>query len=180
MEFHELSEIERLLLYNQYEILKKLSDDEHDKKEYEIYQKILQYGFVRNYQKFIGDIGTECTPIEVMNFVYEVFEMFRSLNYSYRDYEKNKSGTFDPEDLKFYGYDGNYEADHLIYADFLLNDLGLYKESQKTGKHASYNSHWPTIPKYKAMLRSWHQVLGEDSYRKLTLEEIKNVLEAKY
>ena len=78
----ELTKKERLILYNQYEILKKLDPDGEE--NYKIDQEILINGFKANYDDLASGFMDE-TSVEVSEFVIDVLQMYRTLNNSYRE-----------------------------------------------------------------------------------------------
>lgn len=116
----ELSKKERLILFNQYEILKHLNPDEQE--GYEINQKILQDGFVYDYNRLDSFLSEE-TPVDVSEFVYEVLQMYRCIRDSYYSYNEKDKKEFNKLDPKFRGFDGNEEPEYYIYACFLLEKI---------------------------------------------------------
>ncbi len=51
------------------------------------------------------------------------------------------------EHVEFYGFDGNYESEHLNIAAFMIKDLDRFREFQ--GREL--NSHAPTLERYRSM-----------------------------
>lgn len=169
----ELSKKERLFLYNQYEILKKLSKDEHDKKYYELKQKVLESGFSYDYDDLTEFLYDEM-PVENSKFVWEYFNLLRCLGNSYEELSEEEQMQINKKDLLFDGFDGNEEAKYLIYAEYILNDLDRYGEV--VYKKKDLNSHWPKLDKYERMIEKWRD-MREDEYTNLTFKQMKNILE---
>ena len=120
----ELSKKDRIILFNQYEILKRLDTDNAE--QYEIYQDILAQGFEYNYEE-IGPALCE-VPYSVSEKVYEILEMLRCMTFSFDNLE-DVTGL-DREDYLFRGFDGNdnEEAKYYEYAEWLIKSNGKYQE----------------------------------------------------
>lgn len=166
----DLSKTERLILYNQYEILEKLSSDDYDKKHYKKCKDILANGYSRNYYIFLEHIGDECDQ-EIMDSVYDILEMFRSLSSSFMSLSVDEKTEIDRDKIRFQGFDGN-GAGHYSYARFIIEDLGLYEESRLE----DYNTHYPIEDYYFGMLNKWKKIVGPQKYRKLSKNEINIII----
>ena len=70
-----INEKERLTLYNQYEILKRLNPDEVE--YYNVKQEIVINGFKANYNDLVNGFMDE-TPVEVSEFVIDVLQMYEN------------------------------------------------------------------------------------------------------
>lgn len=167
----DLTKKERLILFNQYEILKHL--DPAEKEMYEINQKILSSGYKFDYDEIIGFLEDE-TSEEISKFVYDVLQMYRCINDSYNDLSEEEREEFKKLNTKFGGFDGNEEYRYYSYACFLLEDLGKFEESYDGGK-ISINSHRNMLNKYNRMISKWKEV-SENRYDSLTLDQIKYIL----
>ena len=166
----ELTKKERLILFNQYEILKHL--DPQEKEEYEKNQKIIYNGFKYDYDELVGFLNEE-TPVEVSEFVYDVLQMYRCINDSYDDLTEEEKDEFKKLNTRFAGFDGNEESKYYWYACFLLEDLGKFEESYDNGK-IEINSHSNRLYRYNKMLSNWKEV-RDGRYSSLTLEQIKYI-----
>ena len=164
-----LSKQERLILFNQYEILKNINPD--NEKEYKNYQEILSSGYTENYCNFTAIIN-EPTPKEVQKFVYKVLDMFRGLNDSYIQLSDADKSQIKFEDIIYQGFDGNEEGEYYMYANFLLESLGLYAESYTNSKH-QLNSHCNKVSTYSKMIKLWDTIADKFS---MDLENIKNLI----
>ncbi|EES50529.1 YfbU family protein [Clostridium cagae] len=166
----ELNKIQRLILYNQYQILKHLEPEE--KETYEISQKILHNGFKYDYDELTSFFNEEI-PEEISEFVYDVLQMYRCINDSYGDLSNEEKEGFKKLNTTFGGFDGNEEPKYYSYACFLLEDLEKFEESYNNGK-ISPNSHRNMLKKYEKMLSKWEEVRN-GRYDSLTLEQIKYI-----
>lgn len=169
----ELSQSERLILYNQYEILKQLTKDKHDIKHYETVQTALQSGYTRNYDIFCSHICEKELESEKMTYVYDVLDMYRLLSDSVDELHAPEKELINSHDISFRGFDGNEESEYLGYADFIINSLGAYSEN----KRPALNSHAPTLWRYDKMLSQLRKIIEDETYRLLTFSEIKQVIE---
>lgn len=74
------------------------------------------------------------------------------------------------------GLTGTTRAPRCTYTEFVLNDLGRFKELQNEEK--DYNTHMPTIGRYEAMLEKW-EALGKARFE-MDEEQLRRVLDAVY
>ena len=168
----DLSKKERLLLFNQYEILKHINPEET--KEYEINQDILFYGYKNEYDSLVNNFF-EDTSIEVSSFVLDVLQMYRCINNSYYNLSDDEKEEYKKLPTSFEGFDGNEETDYYMYACFVLEKKGEYEESYQDGK-IDTNSHWNKVSKYANMLNRWKEVRS-GRYDTLSLENIRYIVQ---
>lgn len=166
----DLTKKDRLLLYNQLEILKYLNPDDCD--TYELEQKILVDGYKHNYNELIEGFSDELDE-SVSKYVFDVFQMYRSLNNSYLKLSKEDKLEIDIYDIKFQGYDGNEEVNHYAYAKFVLEDLKRYAEIYDNG-NVEFNSHTNKLSDYSRMIQIWKSISGR--YNDLSLCQIKKII----
>jgi uncharacterized protein YfbU (UPF0304 family) len=155
---------ERLTLWNQYEILKRLNPD--DTKEYATSQEILSNGYEQYYSEINPSIYKEITPRDISREVEEILNVFRAIKFSciklgYTPH--SRSAEFD-------GFDGNEEGDQYGFAIFVRRTLGKWDEL----KDRPDNSHSNVVDRYRRMLAKWKQ-LGERY--ELTADEIEEIAE---
>lgn len=149
-----ISNIDRWILYNQFEILKRLaeqSDSPGNAKEYELDQKVISSGYEWNYDQISQHIHP---PMEYGDCeeVIRVLEMYRAIyNACNRDVDCSKINS---PYLRFRGFDGSIETNYYIYSEFMIEDRGLFQES-KADTGSDLNSHTPMIDRYRKMLRKW-------------------------
>ncbi len=167
----ELDLKDRLILYNQYEILKGINAEECE--EYELMQNIVVNGFKYNYSELIEGFYDE-TPELISEFVFDVLQMYRVLNNSYEELSLEEKQQINKNDITYGGFDGNEEGSYYTYANFVLEDLGRYEEIYNNGK-VELNSHRNMLNKYTRMVRTWKEVKS-GRYNSLTFENIKKVI----
>lgn len=167
----ELSDKDRLILYNQYEILKILNPQE--KEYYEVDQEILINGFKANYDDLASGFMDE-TSVEVSEFVIDVLQMYRTLNNSYRELNEEEQKEINPKDIMFKGFDGNEEIDYYVYCEFYMNKLNRFEEL-KESKYFELNSHRNMVDYYRRKLSLWKEV-KTGRYDKLTLDNILYIM----
>ncbi|HFE9685132.1 TPA: YfbU family protein [Clostridium perfringens] len=167
----DLNDKERLILFNQYEILKRLNKDEYN--DYEVKQEILLNGFKYNYDELIEGFSEE-TKTEISEFVFDVLQMHRVLLFSYEDLTPEEKKEINLGDIKFRGFDGNEEIDYYMYAQFVLKKLKRFEEIYDDGK-VEFNSHWNTLNRYKRMLNTWNEV-STGRYNNISLQDIKKII----
>lgn len=168
----KLSKKDRLLLLNQYKILKSI-DDPYPNQSDEIIT-ILQDGYEIFYHK-IEDTLMDDLPVSECSVVLDILSIYRIIE----DYKKNNPKV---DEIKnhiwgsFKGFDGNNEAHYMGFTEFLINDQGKFAEQKSsTSKVYQCNSHMPCVNKYRNMISKWKQ--HKDRY-KLDKDDIINILEA--
>lgn len=156
----KLTTVERLLLLNQFEILKRLSSNKSDKADYELKISALSDGYDDDFDQMYAHIPEPLSP-QVMEEVREILDMFRALG--------PKDGGRVPAAAHFIGFDGNDEGEYYAYATFLLEERGLWRESHRD----DYNTHSPVLPKYRAMLQEWRACKDKNNP---TPDEVKRII----
>ncbi|TDP48782.1 YfbU family protein [Zavarzinia compransoris] len=157
---------ERLTLWNQYEILKRINPD--DTKEYETNQGILSNGYEQYYSEINPSIYAETTKREVSREVEEILNVFRAIKFSCLKLGYTPKSRY----AEFEGFDGNEEGDQYGFAMFVRRTLGKWDEL----KDAPDNSHSNVLERYRRMLATWHR-LGEKY--ELTEAEIEEMAESR-
>jgi uncharacterized protein YfbU (UPF0304 family) len=165
----DLSDKDRLILANQYEILSKLDENESD--TYVLLAKSLRDGHKWLYQTQLENMLSENLSDEETQHVLDIAGLYGTLKDSYSRIS-DKSGI-DEELLDFPGFDGNNEYELLNFANALVEN-GRYEVTlEPKGK----NSHMPTTETYRRMIAKWRE-LGEPIYP-FDRETIIAILEAR-
>ncbi|CUB24276.1 hypothetical protein BN2127_JRS3_03780 [Bacillus safensis] len=166
---------QRAILINQFEILKRL--DNNNEKDYDHNIEVLFNGYSTFYKKIFGDIEDEF-PEEITRKVYDVLDMFRVLYSSYEQLTSEEKKEIDEKDVLFKGFDGNEETNHFVFASFILRKTELYSDLQELIKQnkVEINSHRNIIYYYDELLANWSKIRKETKGR-LSLEQIKYVLD---
>lgn len=159
----ELSKKERLFLFNQYKILEKLYPE--DPGLWKEPQAIILSGFAGDYDSLIDSMGN--VSAEACSEVISILQMFRALHDSYERLE-DKSGI-EKKDVVFDGFDGNEEADHYIYANFVIVEQKKFTEFNQV----KLNSHANRLPGYRQKLSRWKKY---DPYNALSKEQIQAIV----
>jgi uncharacterized protein len=135
----ELTQVEKLILSNQYEILKGIYPNRAE--EFDTILESLQSGYDGDFKELACQGFEKSLSTTTYQEVREILQMFRALKPAY--------GV--PAAANFVGFDGNEEADYHSYAIFLLERRGLWKELHRD----DYNTHCPVLPDYRKMLEEW-------------------------
>lgn len=162
----QLTDVERILLANQCEILGLLTkDDGHTKMA-----KNLRDGHTWLYKNYFQQISDNLPDSDV-DHVLAILGIYSDLKDSYGKLS-DKSGV-DKRLVRFPGFDGNNESDLLCFAQ-ALTDNGSFSET--IGKSAQ-NSHMPTREMYGRMIEEW-KAMGEPSYP-YSKDQILQIIQAK-
>lgn len=160
-----LTDYERLILANQYEILGLLKDKES-------YIQLAEN--LRDGHKWLYDQHTQVVENlseDVVNHVLAILDIYSDLRDSYMRLP-DKSGI-NEHLVTFPGFDGNNEGEHLSFARALSRN-GNYSET--IGKEARH-SHMPTTDMYRRMIGEW-KAMGEPRYP-LAKEQIVRIVDAR-
>ena len=161
MKVPTLSETERLILINQYEILSALQPSE---KRHRQCIEALQSGYEGLYGRLMFEFISKPIPASVSDEVQDIFDMYRALDAAY------KRGIAKPEGAhpQFDGFDGNNDQHHTLGV-FLVETMGLWGEL----KSRPMNSHSQAeLPAYLRMLEVYRSLgkpypLSEDHVRQI-------------
>lgn len=168
----ELSKKDRLILFNQYKILEALYPEEAD--FYALNREIVESGYKIHYSDISQNISNEMN-IEDSKEVLNILDMYRALYFSVEEYKKGVDKKYKGIEIKFPGFDGNSEAEQLVYAKFYLHKMQRFEELHHSGEYPDYNSHSYTLSQYRKMLEKWKS-FGENVYR-LNETQIDQLLE---
>ena len=162
---------QKLILFNQYEILKKLNPEEKD--YYEENQSVL----VNGSDSDIEDMASFLTGTseDVKQEVYDILEMFSVLERSYKQNHPDVDNV--PYNVGFKGFDGNEESEYYSYCKHLIDGKNLYSEF----KDRELNSHCNVLARYRTALQNYKDALNnrvDKVYEvPLTDEEIENIID---
>lgn len=144
-----LTQTERLILRNQYEILKKIDPENAD--YYNEITEILENGYSGYYNYLFKGLSPDIDKSEC-DFVVEVLDMYRAIE-DYKRGNPTDSEVVNDPFSHFAGFDGNTEAECHCFAQFLIKVQKKWQE-QIPYEHRTdgYNSHMPVKDIYKRML----------------------------
>lgn len=154
----DLSTAEKLILANQYQILKQLDPEREG--ECDLLLKCLYEGYLYDFEQLMPHFDKRIDPA-VRAEVRDILDMFRALNPGGRQAH-----------AKFAGFDGNDETEHYAYARFLIEDRGLWRESKNEAD--DYNTHAPVVDDYRAMLKVLREAKDPNN---LSSEEILEIVD---
>jgi uncharacterized protein YfbU (UPF0304 family) len=163
----KLTDTERLMLSNQYEILHHLQGNQG----YDQVSKQLRDGHEWLYRQWFQHLSPVMSEGDAA-FVLAIAGLYDKLRISWATLEDK--GDLTEDDVRFPGFDGNdsYETELMGFAAALVEDR-RYVDALNEGR--SLNSHYQAVPGYKQMLKR-HIALGSPA--NMTLEQIKAVLNA--
>jgi uncharacterized protein YfbU (UPF0304 family) len=165
----ELDKKERLQFSYMLKILEKLYPEEQE--YYATNRKAIEEGYELHYSWLTEHLYDGLTKEECRE-VLDILEMSRAIIFSFKAIKEPKE--LKEEDVMFKGFDGNNETMLMAYAEYFIEDLGRYQEL-KESNGGYYNSHFPTIDRYRAMLHSWNQIAQDEKY-KMSENVIKELL----
>jgi uncharacterized protein YfbU (UPF0304 family) len=160
-----LTDVERLILANQYQILDKLDSEQG----YGLLSEQLREGHSFFYNSKLTNWFGDAMSDEDQKFVVNVLDMFSLLNDSYNALE-DKTGI-DNLKIKFRGFDAN-DPHELNLSHFAS---GFVKEKKFTNiiPHGSFNSHTRMVRQYTEFLEKFNKYRGKFP---LTKEEIIEII----
>lgn len=161
----DLSKSERLILSNQYRILENLYPEEA--KTFAQHRKIVEDGYTLNYEEIITQIFDELNHDECRE-VLDILDMHHALHQSAQSLD-NQQGI----SIQFDGFDGNNETKQMAYTRFYIDELHRFTELTQIAQSSDYNSHHPTLRRYRLMLDEWNNCADKNN---LTREEIQRIL----
>lgn len=163
----ELTDTERLILSNQYQLLAKLENDDH----YALMAETLRRGYKWLYDEYLEQSLWPKVDDDKCEFVVSVLDLYSTMKSSYEALE-DKSGI-EAHEVEFPGFDGNNETELMGFADYLQKHRRFEDVLQKGRK----NSHMPTVEIYSRMLQAKHD-LGDTDYP-YSKEQIRQLLDAR-
>jgi uncharacterized protein len=162
----KLTDTERLILANQYEILAVLKSDD----SYARLAEQLRDGHEWLYQQSFDYFAPNMSQ-EKAEFVVTILGIYSEMRDSYEQLT-DKSGI-ELHQVQFPGFDGNNEGDLLSFARALRQNERFIDTLPEHGK----NSHMPTREMYGRIIAKWRE-MGEPHFP-LTKEQILGLLDAK-
>ncbi len=178
-----LSQLDRVMLANQYKILALLDSGSSD--YYDTMREALEQGFESYYEEELFKAAyPETLSSEDSTLVIDAMSMYDALQNSYRRLD-DQSGI-EEDRLVFPGFDGNHETAHYSYARFVVEReqrfTGLRFEKDRDGDDTPpaildrFNSHSPTLDFYRARISAWKALPNRYD---LSREEILSILETR-
>jgi len=164
----DLTDTERLILANQYEILAKLDPSEGD--YYTQLAKNLRAGHKWLYSTAFESIS-RVVDDDTHEFVYTILRIYDDLKSSFAELEDNTG--IEARMVEWPGFDGNSETELLSLTDALIA-AGQFTSVLGT---SAKNSHLPTVDTYRRMITRWHE-MGSPHYP-YSKDQIQDILAAR-
>lgn len=167
----ELTNVQRQILHNQYQILSMLDEENND--EYEYKMKILYEGYERDYSDVINVFSNESiTDYETCQETSDILNMNRIIQSVISKLSNQEKEELELSWIEFDGFDANNDK-HYSYAKHQI-DSGKWAELR--GKEL--NSHTSSsIRRYRKMLPAFNQCMSE-GLNKLGASHINHIIEA--
>ena len=161
----KLTDSERFILANQYDILALLNKDEN----YSLMAETLRDGHVWLYQEYFDTLSENLSDHK-SDHVLSILGIYGDIKCSF-DQLVDKSGIKESS-LIFPGFDGNNESELLSFAQALRKHNRFSITLGDTAK----NSHMPTTEMYERMIQKWDE-LGKPHFP-YSREQIIAILDA--
>jgi uncharacterized protein len=161
-----LSKVERTILINQYEILKKLEPESPFNKRYDAYQNILISGYTPLYHEFLNLEEEEENQEQIYEEMNQILNMFRNIKKSIDKLSEDDKKRLDLYKLEFHGFDGNNDIQYGYLMDMAKLD--------RWAEFAHINSHnILSLDKYQSLLQNYKKLgMEKRYYEDMTLEEL--------
>lgn len=171
----KLSQVERLMLSNQFKILERLYPEE--KEFFEEDRKAIEEGYVIHYKEILDRfVSPDELSEEASREVLDILSMYRSITFSYEDLSIEEKEEFSRKyDIKFEGFDANdpYEIKLLMYTRYFIVDKERFQELLNNKEYPDFNSHRQMLGKYRRMLILYNNFESH----KLNKDQITELLE---
>ncbi len=166
----QLTKIERWILSNQYHILDRSYPETED--FFREAQQAIEHGYEHEYGRLTQHIydGQDVMTVVECHEVIDILDMFSALQRAY-DALDDKAGI-ETHSVHFLGFDGNNEGKQMAYARYFCESDG--RKFADLDHHDDFNSHMPTLGRYRAMLAVWKETLKHE----LPKEDIIRVVSA--
>lgn len=164
-----LSDIERLILSNQYKIMAMLSTEEYEIQENTRISQIFENGSPYLYNQYLTHIKDGLIS-EEQDFTLAVLELFDAIRLSLRTLTEDEVNSLNQFQVKFQGFDKNHET-KFYEAVKEIRKHGEFVEVIDSGAESAFSS---KVELYTNMIVEWERlgrpVLG------MTLKQIENIL----
>lgn len=134
------------------------------------------WGIAWKYPGIMGSVEAPTPP--AVSKVLDILEMWELLEISYSKLQPPEKERVEKEaklfggDVRFRGFDGNYETEYMGIAEFLVNDLKRFS----TFKERDLNSHMPSLDIYGRMLAVYKPIRNSHDFDLLNAEQIIEIL----
>lgn len=169
----ELTQKDRVILINQYQMLKHLDPDAAE--HYDEFIEILQKGYTPLYPQIWLPLDESELSEDQCRFVLDVLNLYRIIE-KYQDANPQDQDIREHTWGRFRGFDETNESKYLSFARFLLRKQRKFEEfARHAGNTDNFTSDGPTLSKYRNMVAAW-KAQGKEG--DLSREKILRILEA--
>lgn len=166
----QLTDVQRRILINQYEILAALRPKEAA--YFDRCAEIIRRGYYEFWPDYVtGDLDDPMAQKELI-YVMDVLEMYDRLQVSFDRLPESEKTKVAANEVLFSGFDGGSERAYMAYARFLREKMERFTTVRLDHE---LDSHFPTRDKYEAMLKVLPRLDGDGT---LTATQIRAVLDA--
>ncbi|MDN3610334.1 YfbU family protein [Vibrio ostreicida] len=165
----QISNTQRLILSNQYQLMAKL--DPENAINYSRLQTIVERGYTLQLNQLSQDF--DCLSESDCQEVIDIMEMFHAMQVSASLHNDKARPAIDQRRLSFLGFDTHMESRYVHYVRFIITSEGRYTQFLKGGH--DFNTHVPMIEKYRRMLSVWRDCPRPYHLCNNELENIINV-----
>jgi uncharacterized protein YfbU (UPF0304 family) len=160
----KLTDTERLILANQYEILGTLKKDDSLLKLSQSLKLGHSWLYSQSYAMYVNsDFSKENSDL-----VLDILGLYEAIQVSYENLPENEKSKISETSIIFPGFDGNNESEFRLFAD------ALYEDDRYTSVKSRSNSHMPSIGMYQTMIEKWEKMNKKFD---LTVEDIQALLQ---
>jgi uncharacterized protein YfbU (UPF0304 family) len=159
----KLTEAERLILGNQYEILLRLARNGEEKERFGKALEIVEWGYEANYDDLIPSAGEEIVVDECL-FVDDVLTMYEKIRNALESLAVDAPARHEYW-AKFRGF---HESKYVRYAKFLISR----RERFIGFKDSSLNCNHGTVGKYQTMIAALEGLHSQKRFEPLSEEDL--------
>jgi uncharacterized protein YfbU (UPF0304 family) len=164
----KLTEAERLILRNQYEILSRLAKNGEEKEQFGQALEIVEWGYELNYDDLAPEVGEEIEADECL-FVIDVLGMYEKIDSALENLAVDAPARHEYW-AKFRGFN---ESKYARYAKFLISRQGRFPGF----KDASLNCKHGTVGKYQTMIVTFEGLRSRKRFEPLSEEDLVQLFE---
>ena len=166
-----LTNIEKVLLVNQFEILRQITPGGNE--HYNDLIEIIRNGYSIFYSMIDSEITEEEMSVEESRFVLDILNFYRAIEFYKRDNPNDSNKIIEHQYAQFKGFDGNEkeECRYMGFVNFLFETQNKFKELH----YCDSNSHCPMADTYRKIIAALNKM--NVKFPK-TKEEILSVLNA--
>ncbi len=139
------------------------------------------WGLNWKYSGLLGSGSVEENP-PVVKEVVDILDMWSCIEHSYDRFTEQEKMAIEAEsgaigrDVKYEGFDGNNEHEHMNVASFLIKDLERF---QTFKDRADLNSHFPVLETYRRMSAQFLRIRPSLTKGTLSATQMIEVLKAR-